>query len=203
MLIDLAQTSPQRVYHLMIQTIVPRPIAWVLSDNGDGGYNLAPFSYFNGVSSDPPVLMISVGRKADGTPKDTWRNIEERSEFVVHIGHRELIEPIVDSAAPLPHGESEIEMLGMTTVSVEGFRLPRWVGPRVAIFCERYAIHLIGEPGQGLILGRVQAIWLDDAIATERDGRLIVDAAQLDPLARLGGHDYALFGETRTVKRRF
>lgn len=186
----------------MIQTIVPRPIAWVLSDNGDGSYNLAPFSYFNGVSSDPPVLMISVGRKADGAPKDTWRNIEERSEFVVHIGHRELLEPIVDSAAPLPHGESEIDMLGMTTTPVEGFRLPRLVGPRVAMFCERYAIHLIGEPSQGLILGRLQGIWLDDTIATERDGRVIVDATKLDPLARLGGHDYALFGETKTVKRR-
>lgn len=202
MLIDLTQTSPQRVYHLMIQTIVPRPIAWVLSDSGDGGYNLAPFSYFNGISSDPPVLMISVGRKADGSRKDTWRNIDERSEFVLHIGHRELIDPIVDSAAPLPHGDSEIDMLGMTTAPVDGFRLPRLEGPRVAMFCERYAIHLIGEPGQGLILGRVLGIWLDDAIATERDGRLIVDATKLDPLARLGGNDYALFGDTKTVKRR-
>ncbi len=94
-------------------------------------------------------------------------------------------------------------MLGMTTVSVEGYRLPRLEGPRVAMFCELYAIHLIGEPGQGLILGRVQAVWLDDAIATERDGRLNVDATKLDPLARLGGNDYALFGEIKTVKWRF
>jgi len=200
MLVDLTDASPRRAYHTMIQTIVPRPIAWVLSDNGDGGYNLAPFSYFNGVSSDPPLLMISVGRKADGSPKDTWRNIDERSHFVVHVANRELLQPIVDSSAPLPHGESELDMLGMATTPVAPFRLPRLVGPCVAMFCQRFAIHAIGDPGQGLILGRIQAVWLDDSIATEHDGRLTVDATKLDPLARLGGNDYALFGSIQSAK---
>ena len=79
---DLSELSPNRVYYTMIQTLVPRPIAWVLTDNGNDSFNLAPFSYFNGVASDPPLLMISVGKKPDGTLKDTRTNIIERNEFV-------------------------------------------------------------------------------------------------------------------------
>jgi len=90
MQIPLDTLSPNRVYHLMIQSIVPRPIAWILSDNGDGSLNLAPFSYFNAVCSDPPVLMVSIGRKADGGDKDTARNLVERKHCVVHIPHREM-----------------------------------------------------------------------------------------------------------------
>jgi flavin reductase (DIM6/NTAB) family NADH-FMN oxidoreductase RutF len=65
-----------------------------LSENENGGFNLAPFSYFNAVSSDPPLLMLSVGKKPDGSPKDTRVNIEQRSRFVIHIAHRELVDPL-------------------------------------------------------------------------------------------------------------
>ena len=106
MQINLDSLSPARAYHLMIQSIVPRPIAWVLSDNGDTTLNLAPFSYFNAVCSDPPVLMLSIGRKPDGSDKDTARNIVERSQFVVHIPHREMALEVTESSRPLPFGES-------------------------------------------------------------------------------------------------
>jgi flavin reductase (DIM6/NTAB) family NADH-FMN oxidoreductase RutF len=85
MLLDFTRLPEHEIHRVMLQTIVPRPIAWMLSDNGDGGYNLAPFSYFSGITSEPPLSMISAGRKADGSRKDTWRNIEERADFVVHI----------------------------------------------------------------------------------------------------------------------
>ena len=76
--IDLAALGPAQVYGLMTQTLIPRPIAWVLSENSDGGLNLAPFSYFNAVCSSPPLVMISVGKKPDGSFKDTRVNIEGR-----------------------------------------------------------------------------------------------------------------------------
>ena len=83
--LDLSTLDPKTIYQTMIQCIVPRPIAWVLTDNGDRSFNLAPFSYFNGVSSRPPIISISAGKKRDGSKKDTWKNIEERTLFVVHL----------------------------------------------------------------------------------------------------------------------
>ena len=114
MLIDLTALSPSQIYHTMIQTVVPRPIAWVLSDNGDDSFNLAPFSYFNAVSSRPPIVSLSIGLKKDGSDKDTRRNIKERSHFVIHIPHVEQAQLVTDSAAALAHGESEIARLGFT-----------------------------------------------------------------------------------------
>ena len=111
MLIECKNIDPHRLYHVMIQTIIPRPIAWVLSDNGNGSYNLAPFSFFNGVASNPLLLMISVGYKDDTTKKDTWVNIEERKDFVVHVPSGESAQEVVASAVTLSHGESEVEKL--------------------------------------------------------------------------------------------
>ena len=205
--IDLAGLSKGDVYRLMIQAIVPRPIAWVLSDSGtnEGGgpvWNLAPFSYFNGISSEPPTIMLSIGKKADGSKKDTWRNIEEREHFVVHIASPELAPALTASAASLEHGQSEVDAGALETISFEGSRLPRVVGPKIAFACRRHKIVEIGSGPQGVIFGEVQQMWLDDSIcATDSDGRIQVDATRLSPLARLGGNDYAALGETITVAR--
>ena len=201
MLIDFNELSTSKIYHLMIQTVIPRPIAWVLSDSGDAKLNLAPFSYFNSVSSNPPLLMICVGRKKDGSKKDTWKNIEENKDFVVHIGNSETLEAINATSESLPHGESEIEKAGLQTVAVEGYRLPRVEGPRAAFFCEKYAIHEIGEAPQGLIFGKIHGMWVDDSISETKDDRVFISAKKLDPPARLGGEDYAFLGEMKTLKK--
>ncbi len=202
MIIDLESMSPSRVYHAMIQTIIPRPIAWVLSDNGNGLLNLAPFSYFNGVCSSPPIVSISVGRRADGTPKDTWRNIAERDHFVVHSTPSGLAEPMVASSESLPPGESEVSSLGLPTIDVPGQPLPRLADVPVAMFCTRYAIHEVGDGPQGLILGQVTHMFVDDAaVSTDDDGRLHIDPVSLDPIARLGGRDYMKRGEIQTIGR--
>ncbi len=73
--LQLSSISPTQIYHLMTQTIIPRPIAWVLTDSGEHNYNLAPFSYFTPVASNPPLLMFSVGKKPSGETKDTTRNV--------------------------------------------------------------------------------------------------------------------------------
>ena len=91
MYIDFGKMTAQQVYITMTQTIVPRPIAWVLSENPDQSLNLAPYSYFNAVCSDPPLLMISAGVKPDGATKDTRDNIRDRKEFVVHIASRPFL----------------------------------------------------------------------------------------------------------------
>ncbi len=202
MYFDLSQLTPGQVYVRMIQTLIPRPIAWVLSENADGGFNLAPFSYFNAVCSDPPLIMLSLGKKPDGSPKDTRVNIERRSRFVIHIAHKEQAEALTASSATLPAGDSELERLGLETVPFEDFGLPRLADCRVAYACERYRIEEIGGTPQSLILGLVKAIYVDDAVTREDDkGRIQVDAKGIDPLGRLGADQYISFGELIRVPR--
>lgn len=207
MLIDLSELSTNQVYYTMIQTIIPRPVAWVISDNGNGSLNLAPFSYFNGVCSDPPLIMLSIGKKPDGSRKDTFVNIEERNDFVVHIAHRELAEPVTFSAASLAHGESELDQLGLETTGIlddagnSVSRLPRLKDVRLAFVCEKERVMEIGNTPQGIVFGHVKFIYVDDSVGTNVDGRLNVDPRKVDPLSRLGGQDFGLFGDVITVKR--
>lgn len=201
MLLNFENLSVNAVYYTMIQTIVPRPIAWVLSEHDNGAHNLAPFSYFNGVSSNPPIVSISVGRKDNGSQKDTWHNIEQRSNFVIHIPHRELAEQVTASSASLDAGESEIDLIRMETTSIEGWPLPRLSEARIALLCERFAIHALGAAPQGLILGRIMSVYLDDSIASHEGKRLTISAKRLDPIARLGGNDYATLGDILTIER--
>lgn len=202
MYFDLSQLTPGQVYVRMIQTLIPRPIAWVLSENADGGFNLAPFSYFNAVCSDPPLIMLSVGKKPDGSHKDTRVNIEQRSRFVIHIAHKEQAQDLTASSATLPAGESELQRLGLETVPFEDFGLPRLADCRVAYACERYRIEEIGGTPQSLILGKVETIYVDDAVTREDGkGRIQVDAQGIDPLGRLGADEYTSLGELIRVPR--
>ena len=202
MLVDFDQLSPNQVYFNLIQTLIPRPIAWVLSENASGSYNLAPFSYFSAVCSDPPLIMISVGKKPDGSHKDTRVNIEQRREFVVHIPHRTSLEAMNNSSATLPAEVSEVEQLGLAVTPFEEFRIPRLAECRVAFGCECHEIQEIGGVPQSLIFGRVRRMYLDNAVCTQdAKGRVKVDAKQLDPIARLGADEYMDCGEIIRLAR--
>ena len=202
MYVQLESLTKSQVHSWLVQLIVPRPVAWVLSDNGNGSHNLAPFSYFTGIASDPPLLLVSVGRKPDGTRKDTWVNVVERSDFVVHIASRELLEEVSRSSATLPHGESELDLIGLETALMEGSRLPRVVGPKIAMACSCHRVIEVGNAPQGLLLGEIGSVYIDDTLVS-REGRdaITVDPLRVDPISRLGGDDYGLLGETRTVRR--
>jgi flavin reductase (DIM6/NTAB) family NADH-FMN oxidoreductase RutF len=201
MIIDLGKLGSGDTHGLMAQAIIPRPIAWVLSDNGNGTWNFAPFSFFTGVCSDPPLVMISVGRRPYGAKKDTWVNIEERSDFVIHLADTAHGQEVSNSSTSIPHGESELDLVGMATEPVEGERLPRVIGPKVAMFCTRHAIHEVGNKPQGLILGEIHRIWLDDDVVQATDDSIQIDAAKLEPLSRLGGIQYADLGQIREIAK--
>ena len=113
MVIDLSALKPAQVYFHMVQTLIPRPIAWVLSETEQDKYNLAPFSYFNAVCSDPPLIMLSVGKKPDGRLKDTHVNIEQHKDFIIHIAHRDMLQDLNASSATLDASISELEQLGV------------------------------------------------------------------------------------------
>jgi len=192
MIIDFEELSAGQRYFQMIQTLIPRPIAWVLSKHDNGSYNLAPFSYFSAVCSDPALVMISVGRKACGEQKDTCANIEANKHFTVHIPDMQMLTVMSASGEAMPAGVSEVEMLGLETVPFGDFPLPRLKGAKVAYACELYDTHEIGHGGQSVIYGQVKAIYLDDSIIDSSvKSRVKVDAGRLNPIAWLGGDEYA------------
>jgi flavin reductase (DIM6/NTAB) family NADH-FMN oxidoreductase RutF len=99
MFIDFGDMTPQQIYFTLTQTVIPRPIAWVLSENANASFNLAPFSYFNAISSNPPLVMISAGMKPEGGAKDTRDNIRDRHDFVIHIVSLDQLDAMNASSA--------------------------------------------------------------------------------------------------------
>lgn len=202
MLIELAGLPTPTVYHLMTQVIIPRPIAWVVSDNGGEGasrWNLAPFSYFNAVASEPPTVMFSVGwsgREGVPTPgaKDTLTNVTERPEHTIALPSRPQLEAVELTATEAAPGESELTLAGLEPVDW-GWSVPRPSGVRAALGCSVERILPIADGPQRVVLGRVHRIWVDDAVVIEdAKGRERVDATLLDPLLRLGAGEYAAMG---------
>lgn len=192
--IDIERLSPGQVYFYLTQTLLPRPIGWVLSENGLGRYNLAPFSFFSAVSTDPPLVMLAVSRKADGSYKDTLANIEQRDDFVVHIASVDQMQILDASAAVFPPEVSEVDKLQLKVSEFPGSRLPRVAGCPVAYACDTYQIHEVAA--MKVIYGRVRHMFIDDAVCQQSaDGRLKVDAAKVRPLSRLGAGEYMGVGE--------
>ena len=203
MFIDFEGMDPVDIYQVMTQTVIPRPVAWVLSENPAGDYNLAPFSFFTPITSNPPLIMFSVGRKpTDNAFKDTRVNIEARKDFVVHIAHRDLAKAMTATSRTLPHGESELAELGLELTPFEGSRLPRLKDCHVALACELSEIKEVGAAPQSLVFGLVKGVFVaDPATYQDEKGRLRVDGAAVDPIGRLGGSEYVTFGEVLKVPR--
>ena len=187
MLFDPREKSHRDVYHFLVSAVVPRPIAFVSTVSAAGAPNLAPFSYFNAVSSDPPLVAIAISDRADD-PKDTLRNIRETREFVVNIVSEPLLDAMVSTAGEWPRSTSEFEPSGLTPAPSERVRAPYVAESPLQLECTLYQELALGNSflvvGE-VILARVR----DDAVV---DGRL--DPAKLAPVGRLGGELYAPLG---------
>ncbi len=206
MQINFSDLNAISAYHLMTQTIMPRPIAWVLTENEGTNtlnrYNLAPFSYFNAVASAPPTVMISVGTQVDGSIKDTLRNITRSHQMVIHIASAEHVKALNQSSATLGYGESELLPDQLTTSAIEEFSLPRLSTAKVALACTLDHVHSIHQSTQALVFAQIQSAFYDDSIVTQdTKGRTRIDAKKLDPLARLGGNGYAFLGKHMELVR--
>jgi len=196
MQIDLSTLTPSEIYHVMTQTIVPRPIAWVLTESSEQNYNLAPFSYFSAVSSAPPLMMFSVGKKPNGEDKDTVVNAREKGKMVIHIASDDMYKEVTQSAATLDHGESELELTGLKTVPFDGFDLPRLEHCKIAFGCKLHEIQHLGKAPQTLVFAEIETIYVaDDVVTKDAKGRDKISAELIKPLARLGAAEYASFGE--------
>ena len=216
--VDLEDLDPSAAYHLLTQAVVPRPIAWVVTDNGTGDgtgagatgassrWNVAPYSFFNAVASEPPTVAFSVGRSPrpepeGGAVKDTLANLQQRGRHTVALAHHGQIEEVEATAAPLPPGRGELEHAGLDAVDW-GWDVPRPSGVRIALGCDLDRVVPVGDGPQRLVLARVRLVWVDDA-AVEEDakGRPRLDPRRLDPLARLGAGVYGRLGAVDRPQR--
>jgi len=196
--IDPKQNSERDNYKLLIGTIIPRPIAFVTTESEEGIVNGAPFSYFNIVSSNPPMVSLAIQRPSDGL-KDTARNIYSGREFVVHIVDDENVAKINETAASLPATESEIELANLTLVQSEIVSVPGVKEAKVRMECRLVkAIPLGGEgPGSDLFIGEIVRFHIDKEIY--EDGR--IDPRGLNAVSRLAGTNYAKIGDIFSIER--
>ncbi|WP_422124603.1 flavin reductase family protein [Planococcus sp. X10-3] len=192
--IDPYKQTDRENYKLLIGSIIPRPIAFVTSRSAEGVVNAAPFSYFNIVSSNPPMLSVSVQRKS-GEKKDTARNILAGKEFVVHIVDEENVFEVNETAASLPRDQSEIDVTKLTLVDSEEVDVPAVAQSKVRFECILH--QAVNLPGADLLIGRIVRIHVDEAIY--KDGR--INAELLKPVSRLAGTNYAKLGEIFSLKR--
>jgi len=200
--LNFSDFSANQRYHLITQTIIPRPIAWVLTDSSNGSFNLAPFSYFTAVSSAPPILMLSVGKKPNGDNKDTLTNIISNEKMVIHIASEQHANLVTQTSQTLAHGESELINAKLATTDFANFSLPRLAQCDIAYGCELYEIKELGDVPQSLIFVEVKQVHINDKVADiDEKQRIKVHADRIKPLARLGGGEYATIEEPFNIVR--
>lgn len=185
---DTSDLSPREIYKILIGTVVPRPIAWVTTASTDGLVNAAPYSFFNCLSADPPILALGVENWADMRFKDTAHNIRMTEEFTVNIVADALVEAMNITAIPFPSHINELEQAGLTTIAGANVKCPRIAEAPVAFECRRHVGIAIGKSRE-IILGLVVAIHIRDDILDRE--RFHIDPRALDAVGRMGGHGYA------------
>lgn len=181
--------------------VAPRPIAWVSTLSEDGVPNLAPFSFFNGVSDVPPIVMFSCAPPTPSQNKDTRANCLATKEFVIHVVAHEMRDAMNISSGGFPAEVDEFEAAGLTKAPSTLIKPPRIADAPVAMECKLHDSLPLpgpnGEPGYTVIYGEVIGVHIAEAAL--KDGKL--DVASYSPLARLGYHDYSAVFETFTLVR--
>ena len=191
----------QSVYKLMTGSILPRPIGWISSVDADGHPNLAPFSFFNAVCSNPPtVVFCTMIRGVDGKTKDTLNNVRATGEFVVNIVSEELAEAMNVSSVEAPPDVNEFEFARVTAEPSITVRPPRVHESRVHFECRvRQIVDISPEPGGGsLVIGEVLHIHVDDDVLM--DGYKI-NLNALKPVGRLAGGSYVRVTDVFDLER--
>ncbi|MBD9484173.1 flavin reductase family protein [Pseudomonas sp. PDM14] len=200
MLIDFSSLSPLEAYRWLASTVTPRPIAWVSSQSPQGHNNLAPFSFFQVISDEPPTLMVNVNNRADGGLKDTLQNIQATGELVIQLVSFAQAEAMNASSVVLPLGVSEFEQCGIASQPSTRVRPLRVAGAPVAFECRVVEVQPYPrtQPNCHLIFAEVLLAHVDDAVLTEQ-GR--IDPQRLDLIGRLGGSHYCRTQELLSLQR--
>lgn len=182
---DLEKTPQSAIYKLLIGLIAPRPIALITSMDEQGRMNAAPFSAFNYLGTDPPVVAVGVTNRVDRAfvPKDTARNIRRTGEFVVNVVTEDIAEKMNLCAIDFPEGVNELDMAQFTTTPSQMVRVPRIAESHAALECREHTTMEIGR--SRIIVGRVVAIYVEDQYV-DPSGPYI-KAEQLHAIGRMNG----------------
>lgn len=178
----------QITYKLLTATVTPRPIAWVVTQDAQGRVNAAPYSFFNAMGANPPVIAIGIQADPARGFKDSARNIMETGEFVVNLVPERLAEAMNITAVDAPQGMNELELAGLKTVPSQKITPPRIAESPVALECRNLSSVVTG-PHQTVIIGRVVSIHIDDAYVKDAE-RGHVEGAALDLIGRSFGPGY-------------
>jgi flavin reductase (DIM6/NTAB) family NADH-FMN oxidoreductase RutF len=195
------------LYKILIGSVVPRPIAWVSTVNASGLTNLAPFSFFNCFGVDPPMVGFAPGFKRiikdenggiTKIPKDTLRNVQETSEFVVNIVSRSVAEKMNQTSAEFDAKTSEFDAVGLTAVKSELVKPPRVAESMVSFECKLIQVMQYGN--NNLVLGEILAIHLDDKVVTAGGH---IEPEVLQAVGRMAGSTYCTTADRFDLARPF
>lgn len=192
MIINPSDLSARDMYKIMSSTVVPRPIAWVSTQSSDGILNAAPFSFFMGITSTPPLFAIAIDSTDDGGKKDTLCNIEELNEFVINVVTEEAAEKMNITAIDFPPELSEFDEAEITPVPSQIVAPPRIKESPVSYECKLVQIIPLGNPVTYLVIGEAVLVHVRDDLVF--DGTKI-DIGKMRPVGRLVGNDYVYVRE--------
>ncbi|ANJ66781.1 flavin reductase [Halothiobacillus diazotrophicus] len=177
--IDPAQHTKMDNYKLLTNLVIPRPIAWISTQNAEGVVNLAPYSFFNAVGSDPLYVVFSAGLNEAGQPKDTLRNLRANGEFVVNLVTPELFDAMNVSAADFPADLSEVTATDLHTAPSVQVKTPRVAEAKASLECRVFSEQQLGA--NTLVIGEVVGFYVDDALIGDR-----MHIHDFAPIGRLG-----------------
>lgn len=180
---NLQSLEPRERYKLLIGIVVPRPIALVTTRGADGRLNAAPFSFFNVMSHDPPVVVLGIEQRPNASPKDTVRNIRETREFVVNIVDETIAEAMNICAIDFPEGTDELAEAGLTTAPATTVTVPRIAESPANLECRLLQeLRIGGSDARSIIVGEVHHVRIRDDVV---DGARRIDQDRLQAVGRI------------------
>lgn len=194
------ETDPSVLYKLLTGTIIPRPIGWISTIDKGGINNLAPFSYFNMVSSDPPCVMFST-RRDNNQFKDTLNNVLQNSQFVVNLVTMDVVEQMNATSASVESDIDEFKLANLTPIDSVFIKPKRVKESPIHLECEMIHHYFMDNNEGGgacIVIGKIKTIHIDDSILMENN-RINLDIYK--PVARLAGSNYSTLGELFSIKR--
>ena len=193
MQLNLADLTPVKRYHVLSSLVVPRPIAWVTTLNEDGHVNAAPFSYFQLMGENPPLAVLGIGRRSDGSAKDSFRNIRRTREFVINIVTEDNAELMNLCATDFPPGESEVRALGLETEPSVVVKPPRLSAAPAQLEGREVQTLLIG--GNQVVMGELLVVHVRDEFIEAESLR--VHTEKMGMIGRLQGGEAGGYSRTR------
>jgi len=160
--LDVEGQFADRAYQVLVSLVTPRPIALVTTVNSQGQINAAPFSFFNAMGGDPPIVAFAPGDREDGMPKDTARNIRQTQEFVVNLVEESMAEAMNECAASLPYGQNELDAAGLHAIPSSSVKPPRIAESPASLECIEWGTLEIGR--NRVVIGVVKRVHLRDEL---------------------------------------